>query len=156
MSTRHFGSYTVARTHLRTLLDTARTGRVTTLTRDQETYSVIDAEVLRRQLLRLQPSHAAVVAEGGGWSALLPGLPVHGDGETLDDALDDLTEALREYAEDWNDHLLEAPNHRDNWPLVQLVELSTDEQLRVWILAGGGAAGTQPAPTAQQPGAGLR
>lgn len=155
MATRHFGSYTAARTHLRTLLDTARTGRVTTLTRDRETYTVVEADVLRRQLLRLQPSHAAVVAEGGGWSALLPGLPVHGDGETLDDALDDLTDALRDYAEDWNDHLLEAPNHRDNWPLVQLVELSTDEQLRAWILAGGDA-GAESAPPAQQPGAGLR
>jgi len=135
MTTRHFGSYTAARTHLRDLLDTARTGRVTTLTRDQQTFTVVDADVLRRQLLRLQPSHAVVVAEGGGWAALLPGLPVHGDGETLDDALDDLIDALRDYAADWNDRLLEAPNHRDNWPLVQLVELSTDEQLRDWVLA---------------------
>lgn len=136
MTTRHFGSYTAARTHLRTLLDTAHTGRVTTMTREHETYSVVDAEVLRRQLDRLQPSGAAVVAEGGGWVAFLPGLPIHGDGDTLDEALDDLIDALRDYAEDWNDRLLEAPNHRNNWSLVQLVELSTDEQLRDWVLAG--------------------
>lgn len=135
MTTRHFGSYTAARTNLRALLDTARTGRVTTLTRERETFSVVDADVLRRQLQRLQPSRAVVVAEGGGWAALLPDLPVHGDGRTLDEAVDDLVEALREYAEDWNDHLLEAPNHRDSWPLVQLVELSTDQQLRDWLLA---------------------
>lgn len=135
MTTRFFASYTEARRNLRTVLDTARTGRVTTVVREHETFAVIDSEVLRRHLLRLQRSHAVVVAEGGGWSALLPGLPVHGDGETLDDALADLIDALREYAQDWNDHLLEAPNHRDNWSLVQLVELSTDEQLRDWVLA---------------------
>ena len=134
MTTRHFASYTAARTHLRSLLDIAHTGRVTTLTREHETFAVVDADVLRRQLLRLQPSDAAVVADGGNWTALLPGLPVHGDGDTFDDALDDLIDALRDYAEDWSDHLLDAPNHRDNWPLVQLVELSSDEQLREWIL----------------------
>lgn len=151
MTTRHFGSYTAARSNLRLLLDTANTGRVTTLTREHETYAVVDAEVLRRHLLRLVPSHAAVVAEGGGWAAVLPGLPVHGDGQTLDDALDDCMNALREYAQDWNDRLLNAPNHRDHWPLVQLVELSTDEQLREWVLAS-----DLPASTANQAGAGQR
>lgn len=41
--------------------------------------------------------------------------------------------ALREYAEDWIDHLKNAPNHAGHWPLVQLVRLSTDEKLRDWI-----------------------
>jgi hypothetical protein len=41
--------------------------------------------------------------------------------------------ALREYAEDWQDRLLHAPNHRDNWALVQLITLSSDEQLREWL-----------------------
>jgi len=98
--------------------------------------------VLRRQLMRLQPSGAVVLAEGSGWAALLPGVPVAGDGDSLDDAIDDLVDGLREYAEDWSDHLLDAPNHRDHWALVQLVELSTDAQLREWVLA------TEPAPAA--------
>jgi hypothetical protein len=41
--------------------------------------------------------------------------------------------ALREYAEDWQDHLLHAANHRENWGLVQLITLSSDEQLREWL-----------------------
>ena len=42
--------------------------------------------------------------------------------------------SLREYAEDWQLRLLNAPNHRDNWGLVQLISLSDDEQLRDWLV----------------------
>lgn len=45
-----------------------------------------------------------------------------------------MIDALREYPEDWQDRLLDAPNHRDNWVLVQLVTLSTDDQLRSWLV----------------------
>lgn len=64
------------------------------------------------------PSRAKVVAEAGGWSVFIPGLPLAADGGTLDDAIADMIEALREYAEDWQDRLLNAPNHRDNWMLM--------------------------------------
>ncbi len=134
MATRHFGSYTAARTHLRDLFDTAHTGRVTTVDRERERFAVIDADVLRAQLAALRPSGAVVAAEGGGWSAFLPGLPVSGEGGDLDAALDDLIEALREYAADWNERLLDAPNHRANWALVVLTELSNDAQLKAWLL----------------------
>ena len=42
--------------------------------------------------------------------------------------------SLREYAQDWQDRLLDTPNHRDNWGLVQLIGLSDDEQLREWLV----------------------
>ncbi len=134
--TRHFASYTEARTNLRTILDTARTGRITTLARDHDVFTVVSAGLLRCELARLRPSHAVVVAEGGGWAALVPGVPVAGDAATLDGAVDDLIDALREYADDWDERLVDAPNHRDNWSLVELIVLSTDEQLREWILVG--------------------
>lgn len=132
---RHFASYTEARTRLRDLLDTAHTGRLTTVERDRERFAVVDADVLRPQLAMLRPAHASVAAEGGGWSAFLPGVPVAGEGASLDDAIADLIDALREYAADWNDRLLDAPNHREHWALVTLVELSDDDELREWILA---------------------
>jgi Antitoxin of toxin-antitoxin, RelE / RelB, TA system len=134
MTIRHFGSYTTARTNLRDLLDTAHTGRVTTVDRDRERFAVVDAGMLRAQLAELRPSGAVVTAEGGGWSAFLPGVPVSGEGVDLDSALEDLIEALREYAADWNDRLLDAPNHRGNWALVVLIELSDDQQLKGWLL----------------------
>jgi hypothetical protein len=136
MQTRHFDSYTAARTHFRDLLDAAHAGYITTLKRERERYAVVDGDVLRTQLTKLLPSRAVVAAEDGGWAAFLPGLPLSGEGDDLDGALDDLIEALHEYAMDWNERLLNAPNHRDNWALVTLVELSDDAQLKEWLLSG--------------------
>jgi hypothetical protein len=59
------------------------------------------------------------------------------DGATFDEAIDDVIDALREYAEDWQDRLLDAPNHANNWGLVQLISLSDDEQLRDWLVGTG-------------------
>ena len=60
------------------------------------------------------------------------------DYETVrDGALADLVVALREYAQDWNDHLRTAPNHHQHWALVTLVELSDDTQLLEWLLDDG-------------------
>lgn len=84
---------------------------VTTVVRDSERFVIVPAEQLRAELIRLLPSRAEVLAEGGGWAVIIPGLPVHGDGESFDSALDDAIQALREYAEDWNERLRLAPNH---------------------------------------------
>jgi len=99
--------------------------------------------------MRLRPANVVVVAEGGGWSAVAPGLPVHGDGDgdgdgdgaTFEEAIGDLLEALRDYAYDWNARLLDAPNHRDNWDVVEIAQLASEEQLRAWLLAA-----EQPGP----------
>ena len=131
----HYGSFTETRKNLRSVLDNARAGRVTTVQRDAERFAVVDADRLVNTLMRLRPAGATVIAEGGGWSAILPGLPVHGDGPTFDEAVQDLLEALREYADDWNARLLNAPNHRAHWPVVELVQLAGDDQLRAWLLA---------------------
>src|SRR5260370_16556960 len=44
---------------------------------------VVDARRLLRLLLDIYPSRAQVVAEGGGWSVFIPGLPVAADGATF-------------------------------------------------------------------------
>lgn len=134
MSTTHYDSYTDARAHLKDLLDAAERGRVATVRRDARRTAVVDVERLRSALARLSPSRAQVVAEADGWSVIIPGLPVAADGGTFDEAITEMIDALREYAEDWQDRLLDAPNHRDNWVLVQLVTLSTDDQLRSWLV----------------------
>ncbi|WP_218189266.1 hypothetical protein [Tersicoccus phoenicis] len=43
--------------------------------------------------------------------------------------------ALRDYAEAWIDRLRTAPNHEQNWGLVQLITLSSDDQLASWLTA---------------------
>jgi predicted RNase H-like HicB family nuclease len=92
----------------------------------------VDADRLRYFLSKISPS-ATVVSEAGSWWIFIQGLPVSADGATLEEALDETVVALREYAEDWQDRLSAAPNHVDNWGLVQLVGLSTDAQLREWL-----------------------
>jgi hypothetical protein len=41
---------------------------------------------------------------------------------------------LREYADDWQERLLDAPNHRNNRGLIQLIGLSDDNQLLEWLV----------------------
>lgn len=132
---RHFTSYTDTRTHLRSAFDAAQAGRTVIAHRDDVRFVLLDADVLRPMLARMCPSNAVVVAEGGGWSVFLPGVPVSGEGDDLDSAIDDMIEALRDYAWDWNDHLSAAPNHAPNRALVTFVELSSDEELCDWISA---------------------
>jgi hypothetical protein len=130
----HYDSYPEARAHLKNLLDAAERGRVATVRRDAgQAAAVVDVERLRRFLASVSPSRAEVVAEAGGWSIFIPGLPIAADGATFDEAVGEMIVALREYAEDWQDRLLDAPNHRENWGLVQLISLSDDKQLRDWL-----------------------
>lgn len=129
----HFGSYTAARAHFKELLDAARRGQVATVEREAGRAAVVDAERLRASLVGVLPS-PQVVAEDGGWSVFLPGVPVAADASTFDEAIEEMIAALREYADDWQERLLDAPNHHDNWALVQVVELSDDGQLREWLV----------------------
>jgi predicted RNase H-like HicB family nuclease len=130
----HYDSYTEARNKLKNLLDAAESGQVATVRRDAVTAVVLDAERLRHFLASVVPSRAQAVQEAGGWSVFIPGLPVAADGGTFEEAITEMAGALREYAEDWQEHLLQAPNHRGNWGLVQLISLSSDEQLREWLV----------------------
>lgn len=129
----HYDSYTEARAHLKDLLDAAEQGRTATIRRDAGRTAVVEVERLRSTLASLGGPRAQVVAEAGGWSVFIPGVPVAADGATFDEALDEMIVALREYAEDWQERLLETPNHRSNWALVQLINLSDDDQLRDWL-----------------------
>jgi len=137
MSSTHYDSYTEARAHLKDLLDAAERGRVATIRREAGRTAVVDLVRLRSTLADLSPSNAQAVAEGGGWSIFIPGLPVAADGATFDEAVTEMIDVLREYAEDWQDRLLDAPNHRKNWAIVQLISLSSDDHLRDWLVGAG-------------------
>ncbi|WP_232662587.1 prevent-host-death protein [Pseudonocardia sp. TRM90224] len=134
MAAVHYDSYTEARAHLKDLLDAAESGRVATVRRDSMTTAVVEVERLRHFLASIVPSNAQVVPEAGGWSVFIPGLPVAADGASFDEAIGEMVVALREYADDWQQRLLNAPNHRENWGLVQLISLSDDNRLREWLV----------------------
>jgi predicted RNase H-like HicB family nuclease len=129
----HYNTVSEARAHFSALIDAAEAGVPATVRRDRRRAAVVDADRLRHFLVSVRPARAEVVAEGGGWSILLPGLPIAADGETFEDALNEIVAALREYAQDWADHLRHASNHEQNWGLVQIIDLSSDEQLRDWL-----------------------
>lgn len=131
----NFGSARKAREHFKDLLDAADEGRPATVTRDDRRVAAVDADRLVFFLTRIQPSSVQAVAEGDGWSLFLPGVPVAADGATLEEAVEEMVDALRDYAEAWTERLRLAPNHQDNWGLVQIVTLASDEQLRDWLLA---------------------
>lgn len=132
MSKVEFAGMAEGRAHLKELLDAAQAGTPASVRRDVHSFAILDAERLRPFLAGVGV-RAEVVAEDDGWSIFLPGLPVAADAATFDGAVAEMVDALREYADDWVDHLAAAPNHADSWGLVQLVALSTDEQLAAWL-----------------------
>jgi hypothetical protein len=136
----HFDTYTAARASFAQLLDAAGEGRPVTVRRDADRVAVVDVERLRTALATSPQWRAEVVPEAGGFSVFVPGVPVAADGATFDDAITEMIDALRDYAEDWQDRLREAANHRDNWALVQLISLSDDSQLRAWLIGETAAA----------------
>ncbi|HEX9088463.1 MAG TPA: hypothetical protein VF867_13165, partial [Arthrobacter sp.] len=56
------------------------------------------------------------------------------EGTTREAAIADFIDALRDYVEDWDDHLAGVPNHVGNRALVEAVRSSTDEQLALWAV----------------------
>jgi hypothetical protein len=130
-----FESVAEGRAHLKELLDAAARGIPAGLRRDRDGFAVVDAARLRHFVASVSRS-AEVVAEADGWSVFIAGTPVAADGATLAEAIAETVDALREYAADWIDHLSTAPNHADNWGLVQLVVLSSDDELADWLSAG--------------------
>lgn len=124
-----------ARDQFKQILDAADAGRPTTVARADRRVAAVDADRLVHFLTHTRPSEALMVAEADGWTVTLPGLPLAGDGSTVDEAIEETIDALRDYAEAWVDGLAHAPNHRENWGVVQIVALSSDDQLRDWLLA---------------------
>lgn len=126
--------FTQARDSLKAILDSSERGGLSTIRRpDRGTAAVVNSESLRRYLELTVMANVQVVNEDGVWAVFMPGHPFAAEATDLDEALADFVDALRDYAEDWEDHLHAAPNHRKNWALVQLIDLSTDEQLTAWL-----------------------
>lgn len=129
-----FESFTEARKQLKQLIDAADRGVPAALRRDDDRVALVDVDRYLAFLRDHVQDRAEVVPEAGGWSVFIPGTPVAADGRTLDEAIEEMVDALREYAEDWEKRLYAAPNQQDRWALVQLVGLSDRSQLRSWLI----------------------
>ena len=126
-------SATQARTKIKDILDASESGRAVSVERDRRTSAVVDAERLRKHLAAKVSAKPEAFMDDGAWVMTIPGLPVAVETTLYEDAITELVYALQEYAEDWHGRLGKAPNHERNWDLVQLVELSTEEQLKRWV-----------------------
>jgi hypothetical protein len=84
----------------------------------------------------LNAGRVELVPDGDAWLAVIADSPIAADGDDAADAIDELIDAMREYAEDWSARLRLAPNHEHNWGLVQLIDHSSDDELRAWISGG--------------------
>ena len=65
--------------------------------------------------------------EVGGFTACVPDIPAYGEGETEDEAIDDLKEALRAYIEAFG---LDAAMARVSSPTVRQIDLDLTELAR--------------------------
>ncbi|KHL18342.1 UNVERIFIED_CONTAM: hypothetical protein LK11_06925 [Mumia flava] len=124
-----------AREHLEELLDAADAGRPAVVIRDKRRVAAVDADRLVQFLTRHHPAGVQAGADGDGWSIVLPGTPVAADGATIDEAVEEMIDVLRDYAEAWIERFRLAPNHEDNWWLVQIGTLASDDIIRDWLLA---------------------
>lgn len=75
-----------------------------------------------------------LVHEAGEWAAFIRGTPMARTGASCSAAVNDLADAVREYAEDWTDRLHLAANHQSLRSLAQLAWRSTDDELRRWLM----------------------
>lgn len=132
----HSFSSSQARKEFSSVLDLAEHGGLVTVNRGKTRSAVVSADRLREHLAATTPARARISVDDGVYVVFLEGRPFVSEGSTVDEAMRDLVESLREYAEDWIERLQYAPNHADAWGLVQLVTLSTDEQLVEWLRAG--------------------
>lgn len=122
-----------ARSHMSDLTDAAMSGRPVTYARDGRQVAAVDADRLRDALAKLHPARAEVFQEDGAVGVAISELGLAVEGAAFADAVNEMVIALREYAADWTDHLLNAPNHANNWGVVQIIALSTDEELASWV-----------------------
>jgi hypothetical protein len=67
-----------------------------------------------------------------GWSVRFAKQPLAAQGSTRADAIASMIDELRLYSASWP-RLAGTPEHAGNWPLAQLVAVSTAEQLSAWI-----------------------
>jgi hypothetical protein len=83
----------------------------------------LEAEVHERIVISEYPA---------GWSVRFVDQPLAAQGATRDDAIASMINELRLYSDAWPT-LARTPEHAGNWPLAQLVAISTAEQLSAWI-----------------------
>ncbi len=118
--------FTEARSQLSRLYSRLREeGGVELIERNQERdVAIVNASEYVHLLERQAPFRIEISFGEGNVAVWLKNLPVHAEGDSLDDALQGLAVALIDYASTWEKHLRHAPNHAQNLGYVRRVQLA--------------------------------
>ena len=126
---------TEARRQLPSLLDKTQKGQWQLIGRRNRRETILaDADEIGALLSTGYRFHPEVVMSEDDVGLWLPELNTHATAKTLDEALQELGEAMLDYAEDWENHLRHAINHRDNLGYVRRIELAGDVNAVVAML----------------------
>ncbi|ACV08420.1 hypothetical protein Jden_0757 [Jonesia denitrificans DSM 20603] len=123
-----------ARSAMSDVLNQARQARTPIIERGAEHYAVTEKASLLSFLNHTVEARPQVILEDGAYVLIIPGLPFASEATTIDEAVDNLMLDLREYAQDWKDVYSAAPNHVENWGLVTLISLLSDNELKEWLI----------------------
>ena len=119
----------VARPRLSPLLDEVQEGRAVVIERRGFKALVTSLDAEEKLLARCYGFNPEVhVAGSGSVGIWLPELTLHAQGATLEEAEDDLVDAVTDYVADWHSLLRNAPNHADRHGWVQRIMLAADHE----------------------------
>lgn len=130
-----YRTISAARKAIGEIYNTAERHIAVAITREDDApVAVIRQDHLKEALQALCPLEPQVrFSPDGKVSIWLNGLPVSGQGESFEEAGDELIDSLRDYAKTWVEDLREYPNHKHRWNVVNLVLLSNDDELRTFL-----------------------
>ena len=130
-----YRSISAARSAISEIYNTAERNLAVGITRENDVpVAVIRQDHLKKALRALCLLEPQVrFSSDGAVSMWLVGLPVSGQGESFDAAGQDLIDSLRDYAKTWIEELRDYPNHKNRWDVVNLVLLSNDDEMRVFL-----------------------
>lgn len=129
-------SFTVrsARDNFRDVLDSAQDAQPSTVVRNGHEFVVIDKSPLINFLQTTARPKALITYEDEASVVVLEDLPFAAEANSLEEAVSLLIEDLRDYAEHWAGDFQHAPNHKNNWGLVTVINLLNDDDLSKWII----------------------
>jgi hypothetical protein len=122
----HFG-FAVARRMLAALLDRVLSGNVAVIERrGARPVVLVDAQAHDKLLAQAFPFNPEVYFEDEGTVSIwLPELGVFGEGDNLDEAMDELVASVLDYVEAWQESgLNRAPNHEARSGWVHRIQLA--------------------------------
>jgi len=130
----HTVSYSQARIGLKSILDLSVRGGTTEISSGARRAAVVDSGRLREYLRETVSFPVTVHREDDAYVLVSDGQPFAAEATTIDEAVDLLVDDLVDYAQEWPTLYAAAANHSHNWGLVQLVALSSRDELRDFVV----------------------